>query len=295
MIAGQRAQVRKARKSIASFKLREGMPIGAPRHAARQQDVGVPRPARVDRTAAHRAKDLHLFLCDDIYFMDRKKEQIERYQYDFERDERFHAGARARRRGYRAVRPQHAARRPALCPITRPKSTWRTSKRCAKGCGAATTTKSCCGRRSRRPTPAEPPSCSSASRRRAPAPTNFCIQFGDEQLDRRVARDVRARRRQARRDLPHLRHRAPHRRSAAGCRQHPRAARLGQGRIRADDVHGRGPQRQVARVRAGLGEGDRAPADRIVRGRVPHRGSRGGLRWRTASIRSTRSSRTCGR
>ena len=29
MIAGQRAQVRMARKSIASFKLREGMPIGA--------------------------------------------------------------------------------------------------------------------------------------------------------------------------------------------------------------------------------------------------------------------------
>ena len=28
-IAGQRAQVRKARKSIAGFKLREGMPIGA--------------------------------------------------------------------------------------------------------------------------------------------------------------------------------------------------------------------------------------------------------------------------
>ncbi|MGH9656929.1 MAG: anthranilate synthase component I [Bryobacteraceae bacterium] len=32
-------------------------------------------------------KDLHLFLCDDIWFMDRKKEQIERYQYDFERDD----------------------------------------------------------------------------------------------------------------------------------------------------------------------------------------------------------------
>src|SRR5437764_1753720 len=28
-IAGQRAQVRKARKSIASFKVREGMPVGA--------------------------------------------------------------------------------------------------------------------------------------------------------------------------------------------------------------------------------------------------------------------------
>ena len=29
-------------------------------------------------------KDLHLYLCDDICFMDRKKEQIERYQYDFD-------------------------------------------------------------------------------------------------------------------------------------------------------------------------------------------------------------------
>ena len=27
--------------------------------------------------------DLRLFLCDDIYFMDRKKEQIDRYQFDF--------------------------------------------------------------------------------------------------------------------------------------------------------------------------------------------------------------------
>jgi len=29
-------------------------------------------------------KDLHLFLCDDIHFMDRRKEQIERFQYDFD-------------------------------------------------------------------------------------------------------------------------------------------------------------------------------------------------------------------
>jgi anthranilate synthase len=31
-------------------------------------------------------KDLHLLLCDDIYYMDRKKERIERFQYDFGRD-----------------------------------------------------------------------------------------------------------------------------------------------------------------------------------------------------------------
>jgi len=33
----------------------------------------------------HDVKDLHLYLCDDIYFMDRKKEQIERFRYDFSR------------------------------------------------------------------------------------------------------------------------------------------------------------------------------------------------------------------
>jgi anthranilate synthase len=35
------------------------------------------------RLARHDVKDLHLFLCDDIYFMDRKKERIERYQFEF--------------------------------------------------------------------------------------------------------------------------------------------------------------------------------------------------------------------
>ncbi|HLG95621.1 MAG TPA: anthranilate synthase component I [Bryobacteraceae bacterium] len=37
-------------------------------------------------------KDLHLLLCDDIYYMDRKKEQIERFRYDFSRDAMTTAG-----------------------------------------------------------------------------------------------------------------------------------------------------------------------------------------------------------
>jgi anthranilate synthase len=37
-------------------------------------------------------KDLHLFLCDDIWYMDRKKEVVERYRYEFEG-----AGATTRR------------------------------------------------------------------------------------------------------------------------------------------------------------------------------------------------------
>ena len=35
----------------------------------------------------HDVKDLHLFFCDDIYFMDRKTERIEHYQFDFARNE----------------------------------------------------------------------------------------------------------------------------------------------------------------------------------------------------------------
>ncbi len=39
-----------------------------------------PIPRKLPRSGH---KDLHLFLCDDIWFMDRKREQIERYRYDF--------------------------------------------------------------------------------------------------------------------------------------------------------------------------------------------------------------------
>lgn len=48
-----------------------------------------PIQLRLPRTGQ---KDLHLFLCDDIYFMDRKKEQIEHFQYDFERGGESTAG-----------------------------------------------------------------------------------------------------------------------------------------------------------------------------------------------------------
>ncbi len=37
-------------------------------------------------------KDLHLFFCDEIYFMDRKKEQIERYQMEFSQGDLTTAG-----------------------------------------------------------------------------------------------------------------------------------------------------------------------------------------------------------
>ena len=45
LIAGQKPYVCKARKSVANFKLREGMPIGCKVTLARQAHVRVPRSA----------------------------------------------------------------------------------------------------------------------------------------------------------------------------------------------------------------------------------------------------------
>jgi anthranilate synthase len=44
------------------------------------------------RLPRHNHKGLHLFLCDDIYFMDRRKEVIDRYTYDFASGETTTAG-----------------------------------------------------------------------------------------------------------------------------------------------------------------------------------------------------------
>src|SRR5215471_499483 len=60
-------------------------------------------------------KDLQLFLCDDIWFMDRKKEQVERYRYDFAREGVTTEGldragdpvARPRRRAAAAIESDH--------------------------------------------------------------------------------------------------------------------------------------------------------------------------------------------
>ena len=57
-------------------------------------------------------KDLQLFLCDDIIYMDRKREQIERFTYEFEQNGSLDARPRAHRRTNRAcararARPDH--------------------------------------------------------------------------------------------------------------------------------------------------------------------------------------------
>ena len=63
-----------------------------------------PIAAQASRAASQ--KDLHLFLCDDIHFMDRKQEIIERYQYDFDFESLSTLGLSAhRQRTYESRRP----------------------------------------------------------------------------------------------------------------------------------------------------------------------------------------------
>ena len=51
-ITGQKPVVARAKKSIAQFKVRQGMPVGDDGHAARRADVGVPRSPDLGRAAA---------------------------------------------------------------------------------------------------------------------------------------------------------------------------------------------------------------------------------------------------
>jgi len=61
-------------------------------------------------------KDLHLFLCDDIWFMDRKKEQMERFRYEFESGDLTTAGLP--RDAERIAPPKKAAPGPISCDHT---------------------------------------------------------------------------------------------------------------------------------------------------------------------------------
>ena len=205
--------------------------------------------------------------------MDRKKEQIERFRYDFELGDLSTVGlARTGRSGV-------AARRNV--PTTKSRATISREEYMAKVEAVRE------GMRQgeyyevvlRQTFQANYSESASALFQRIqkaqPQPLRVFAATGRRATDRRVARDVRARGGQSRGDLPDRGNRAPHGRSAARRRQHSRVAELHQRRIRADHVQRRGSQRQIARVDSRVGEGDRAAADRIVRGRVPHRGSRG--------------------
>ncbi len=218
-------------------------------------------------------EDLHLFLCDDIYFMDRKRERIERYQYDFEKDGR---STLALDRQGETLAPPPAQPPGEITSDHAPGEYMAKVETVRQGMKRGDYYEVVLRQTFRAPYAGQPVGIVPEADGSQPQPLRVLPAVRQRATDRLLARDVRARRGQAGGDLPHLRNRPPDRRPAARRPEHPGAARLPQGRIRADHVYRCGPQRQVARLRAGLRPGDRAPPDRILRRRVPHRGSRGG-------------------
>ena len=128
----------------------------------------------------HGHKDLHLYLCDDIWFMDRKKEQIERYQYEFEREG---VSTRGLARDAAKIPPAPTLTPGPIVCDHRPEEYMASGGKGARGHAPR--------RLLRSGAPADFPhalrgqslpifsgACSDAS----PSPYEFLLQFGDEQL-----------------------------------------------------------------------------------------------------------------
>ena len=180
-------------------------------------------------------------------------------------------------------------------PTTRPKSTWPTWKRCAKACGRANITKWCCARRSR---PTFRKAASELFQRiqhASPSPYEFLLQLGDEQLvgaspemfvrvegDRVETCPIAG---TARRTGDPLR-------DADNIRDLLNSTKEESELTMCTDVDRNDKSRVCV---PGSVKVIGAAADRILRGRVPYRGSRGRASCSRASIRWTRFSPTCGR
>ena len=235
-------------------------------------------PVRTSIDRSDDQRDLVLHLPDQIWVVDLRREEALRYSYDFtvaggdvDRQAaraRLHGGCPGRRRPRRCPRVRAGRQICRRSPYPAGTRRWWSRRRSASvavtSSRSSQATCSTSGARRRR-------GSTSGCGERNPAPFEFLFNLGDGGVPGRgVAGDVRAGRRRPGGDLPDLRHDRPRRRPARGRGQHRHAARLGQGGVRADHVHRRGPQRQVAGLRPRQRAGDRAAADRDVQPADPH-------------------------
>jgi anthranilate synthase len=124
-------------------------------------------------------KDLHLFLCDDMYFMDRKKEQIERFQFDFSRGELTTRGVKRSASRLKRAKPAEPG------PIV---SDHRSEEYMAKvetvreGMRRGDYYEVVLRQTFRAPYSGSPSKLFERIQQASPSPYEFFLQFGDEQL-----------------------------------------------------------------------------------------------------------------
>ncbi len=124
-------------------------------------------------------KDLHLFLCDDIYFMDRKKEQIDHYEYDFERGALSTAGLEREAEGLPV--PQPADDRGILSDHT-PEEYMAKVETVREGMRQGEYYEVILRQTFSAPFSASPSALFERIQTASPSPYEFFLQLGDEQL-----------------------------------------------------------------------------------------------------------------
>jgi anthranilate synthase len=125
-------------------------------------------------------KDLHLFFCDDIYFMDRKKEQIERYQYDFEFEGISTKGLS--RLGERVPSRAKASSTGGIVSDHTPEEYMAGVEAVRAGMARGDYYEVVLRQTFRAPYAGEPSELFLRMQEASPSPYEFLIQFGDEQL-----------------------------------------------------------------------------------------------------------------
>jgi anthranilate synthase len=124
-------------------------------------------------------KGLHLFLCDDIYYMDRKKEQIERIQFDFTRAEETTRGAK--RSAERIKKPRKLAPAPIASDHT-PQQYMDKVQTVREGMRQGNFYEVVLRQTFRSPYSGSPSELFNKIQTASPSPYEFFLQLGDEQL-----------------------------------------------------------------------------------------------------------------
>ena len=124
-------------------------------------------------------KDLHLYLCDDIWFMDRKKEQIEHYQYDFTLGELSTKGMK--RDGEKVASAKKLAPGPIVSDHT-PEEYMANVETVREGMRCGNYYEVVLRQTFSTPYSGKPSDLFERVQQASPSPYEFLIQLGDEQL-----------------------------------------------------------------------------------------------------------------
>jgi anthranilate synthase len=124
-------------------------------------------------------KDLHLFLCDDICFMDRKTERIERFQFDFTRGE--HSTHGLKRSAERIKKAKKVAPGPIVSDHT-PEQYMAKVETVREGMRRGDYYEVVLRQTFRTPYSGSPSELFERIQTASPSPYEFFLQLGDEQL-----------------------------------------------------------------------------------------------------------------